>query len=174
MGSLLDNIDNTWNDHELADPFNMLEVHYIDAHKDFLVIVDYLDLDKLREVTNQCNYDKWAFLLTGVLNGTNYLFCPLDVREKTVRLSWWLCYNLITNNKITNGSHPPKIDISQFAKFDCSDYASVFNPLFYINSTRHIIDFSKQLYNITLILPTGADLNITVENIDFIKYENNI
>lgn len=170
MGSLLDNIDNTWNDHELADPFNMLEVSDINVHKEFLVIVDMLDLDMLQKTTNQCNYDKWAFLL----GGTNYLFLPLDVREKTIRLSWWLCYNLITNNKITNGSHPPKIDISQFAKFDCSDYASIFNPLFYINSTRHNIDFSKQLYNITLILPTGADLNITVKNIDFIKYENNI
>lgn len=174
MGSLLDNIDITWNDHELVDPFNMLEAYTINAHKDFLVIVDMLDLNMLREITNQCNYDKWKFLL----GGTDYLFCPLDVREKTIRLSWWLCYNLITNNKITNGSHPPKIDISQFAKFDCSEYASVFNPLFYINSTRHYIDFSKQLYNITLILPTGADLNITVKNIDFIinfiKHENNI
>lgn len=170
MGSLLDNIDITWNDHELADPFNMLEVHYIDVHKDFMRIVDKLDLNKLRETTNQCDYNKWAFLLSG----TDYLFCPLDVREKTVRLSWWLCYNLITNTKITNGSYPPKIDISQFTTFDCSEYASVFNPLFYINSTRHNIDFSKQLYNISLMLPTGADLNITVKNIDFIKHENNI
>ena len=170
MGSLLDNIDITWNDHELADPFNMLEVSNISAHKEFLTIVNYLDLDMLRKVTNQCNYDKWAFLLSG----TNHLFCPLDIREKTIRLSWWLCYNLVTNNKITNGSNPPKIDISQFSKYDYSEYASVFNTLFYINSTRHCIDFSKQLYNITLILPTGADLNITFKNIDLIKYENNI
>lgn len=171
MGSLLDNIDNTWNDHELADPFNMLEVHYINVNFDFLTIVDALDLDMLREATNQCNYDKWAFLLSG----TNYLFCPLDVREKTIRLSWWLCYNLITNNKITNGSYPPKIDISQFARFDFSSkYPALFNLPIYINSTRHNIDFSKQLYNISLILPTGADLNITVKNIDFIKHENNI
>lgn len=171
MGSLLDNIDITWNDHELADPFNMLEVSYINVNFDFLTIVDALDLDMLRETTNQCNYDKWTFLLSG----TNYLFLPLDVREKTIRLSWWLCYNLITNNKITNGSHPPKIDISQFAAFDFSSkYPALFNMPLYINSTRHNIDFSKQLYNISLLLPTGADLNITVKNIDFIKYENNI
>ena len=170
MGSLLDNIDIIWNDHELVDPFNMLEVSYINVHKDFLMIIDMLDLDMLRKVTNQCNYDKWAFLLSD----TNHLFCPLDIREKTIRLSWWLCYNLITNNKITNGSYPPKVDISQFVKFDCNKYASNFNALFYINSTRHNIDFSKQLYNITLILPTGADLNITFKNIDLIKYENNI
>lgn len=171
MGSLLDNIDITWNDHELADPFNMLEVSYINVNFDFLTIVDALDLNMLREATNQCNYDKWTFLL----GGTNYLFLPLDVREKTIRLAWWLCYNLITNNKITNGSHPPKIDISQFSTFDFSSkYPALFNPPLYINSTRHNIDFSKQLYNISLMLPTGADLNITVKNIDFIKHENNI
>ena len=169
MGSLLGDLDaNLKEGDRIIDPFNLLKTYKIEISDNFISIINMLDINKIRNETKQMVYDDWMFLLSD----TKYLLCPFEIREIIIRLSWWVCYNLIAKNKITTGSYAPKINLMKFIKQNESITLDELEVMLYITPSRKSIlnvSYDDQLHDITLMLPTYDSIQITVKNINLIK-----
>lgn len=169
MGSLLGDLDaNLKNGDRIIDPFNLLKTYKIEISDNFISIINLLDINKIRNETKQMLYDDWMFLLSDA----KYLLCPFEIREIIIRLSWWVCYNLIVKNKITTGSYAPKINLMKFIKQNESINLDNLEVMLYITPSRKSIlnvSYDGQLHDITLMLPTCDSIQITVKNIHLVK-----
>lgn len=85
----------------VTDPFNVLNVKYIYIDKEFAVLLQHIDYDKLLHSTANFSLLEWEEYMK-----YNYflLYSPKD-REIIARFAWWLCYQVLyvyTNNKYIN------------------------------------------------------------------------
>ena len=103
--SLLSNIEESFDKGNYTmDPFNQLDVLNVHAQRLFIGLINAFDKDLLNAETEQFVYDDWSHLLYD----PSFILCPEDVCERILRVAWWVCNNLVCNNKFTNGSYPPK------------------------------------------------------------------
>lgn len=75
----------------LTDPFNALAVEDICIEKQFAVLFNHIDYNKLVEYTANFNYIEWEQYMK-----YNYfmLYTQKD-QEVIVRFAWWLCHQIL-------------------------------------------------------------------------------
>lgn len=166
--SLLSNIEETFDKGNYTmDPFNQLDVLNVHAQRLFIGLINAFDEDLLNGETDQFVYDDWCHLLYD-LRDPSFILCPENVRERILRVAWWVCNNLVCNNKFTNGLHPPKVDLSRFCKE--GTVSADLEAKLYINNVPNITS-KDPTYSILLIISTGDTLTINFKNIDLIKHK---
>ena len=163
--SLLSNIEESFDKGNYTmDPFNQLGVFDVHAQRLFIGLINAFDEDPLNAETEQFIYDDWSHLLCD----PSFILCPEDVRERILRVAWWVCNNLVCNNKFTNSSYPPKVDLSRFYKE--GTISADLEAKLYINNVPGITS-KDPTYRILLIISTGDTLTINFKNIDLIKHK---
>lgn len=163
--SLLSNIEESFDKGNYTmDPFNQLGVFDVHAQRLFIYLINAFDEDLLKAETEQFVYDDWSHLLCN----PSFILCPEDVRERILRVAWWICNNLVCNNKFTNGSYPPKVDLGRFCKE--GTVSADLEAKLYINNGPSIT-LKDPTYVILLIISTGDTLTIDFKNIDLIKHK---
>ena len=110
----------------ITDPFNVLEVTYINVSEEFVELLKCLDYDKLINNTTNFNYDEWEQYMK-----YNYflLYTPKD-QEIITRFAWWIC------NQVLYEQHGKKI-------IDCNNIFSdgcLYNQLRLYIYTCNIIE----------------------------------
>jgi hypothetical protein len=163
--SLLSNIEESFDKGNYTmDPFNQLGVLDVRIQQLFIGLINTFDEDLLIVETKQFVYDDWCHLLCE----PSFILCPEDVRERILRVAWWVCNNLLCNNKFTNGSYPPKVDLGRFCKK--GSISADLEAKLYINNVP-VINSKDPTYRILLIISTGDTLTINFKNIDLIKHK---
>ena len=163
--SLLSNIEESFDKGNYTmDPFNQLGVLDVRIQQLFIGLINAFDEDLLIAETKQFVYDDWCRLLCE----PSFILCPEDVRERILRVAWWVCNNLLCNNKFTNGSYPPKVDLGRFCKK--GSISADLEAKLYINNVP-VINSKDPTYRILLIISTGDTLTINFKNIDLIKHK---
>ena len=76
----------------ITDPFNVLDVTYINVSEGFVELLKCLDYDKLISNTTNFNYDEWE-------STSNVQFYRLLYSKKTqeiiARFAWWTCHQVL-------------------------------------------------------------------------------
>jgi hypothetical protein len=162
---LLDNIeDNLKNGNKMTDPFNVLEVVYIEANRPFMPLLSEIDIDELREKTTLEYID-----YENVLNINNYIFLSEESKEKILRLSWLICNIVLYKNELIDKKlTKTTIDLSKILQ-----KTSIENSIvkIYINSSYkyNCKDDIKEDYTKFLIVQDESELEIIVKNTNHIK-----
>jgi hypothetical protein len=125
----------------VTDPFNALNVKDIYIDKEFAVLLQHIDYNKLLDNTANFSLLEWEQYMK-----YNYflLYAPKD-QEIIARFAWWLCYQVLyvqTNNKY--------IDISDIL---CDEYLN--NQLRLYIYTSNVVE-----YTIAASLPNGSQIQI--------------
>ena len=163
--SLLSNIEESFDKGNYTmDPFNQLDVLDVRIQQLFIGLINAFDEDLLKDETESFVYDDWNHLLCE----PSFILCPEDVRERILRVAWWVCNNLLCNNKFTNGSYPPKVDLGRFCKKDI--ISADLEAKLYINNVP-VTNSKDPIYRILLIISTGDALTINFKNIYLIKHK---
>ena len=133
----------------ITDPFNVLNVTYINTSEEFVELLKCLDYDKLINSTTNFNYNEWE-------STSNIQFYSLLYSKKTqeiiARFAWWIC------NQVLYEQHGEKI-------INCSD---IFSDECLYNQLRLYIYTCNVIENVISIdfLNNKEPIRIKFKNIE--------
>ena len=124
------------------DPFYMLDVDGVAFDGNFKELFAQIDVDALNSETMDFNINDWEHLT----DTNHFILFDEQLKEYTLKLSWWLCRELLFAPEHTNRINIADISLPNYL------YKSL--KVFIYNSTVH------NRYKIAYSLPTGAQLII--------------
>ena len=144
--SLLSGIDKVIEQGDLiTDPFYVLNVKDINASARFVDLLNNLDDLKLYNETTNFNYADWE----DYMRCTYFLTYNDHNREILARFAWWLCHQVVYEQK---GSK--NIDLSKII-FDKSLYKSIRLYIY----TSNVVE-----YTLAFTIATGIELQVRFKN----------
>lgn len=142
-----------------VDPFTRFDVKTINIKSRLLRYLNHIDKDKLLQQTEILDLNKWDHLISG--NDFGFMFVDDASKELILRLTWWICYELLYGQKPFSKTRPGYwLDMTNILKEnDLVSECTLSRIYIYKNMPS-----GDWLHYISVILPTGDDLEILYSN----------